>query len=120
MHLRAQPVRFRDNLEGLKFEGHDIRILQHSFDGMYNLDLQVEGEGTSWDSLQCHMEIQSAQRVHVISLTLADKSKKFPKDHQRLYRYPDRHCAKAPRTLRSLIPSQAKWATYFGIMPSDL
>ena len=100
LHLPAQPVRFRDNLQGLKFEGQDICTLQHSFEGMYNLDLQDEGEGTSWDSLQCHMDIQSVQQVPVISLTLADKSKKFPKDHQRLYQYPDRHCAKALRILR--------------------
>ena len=113
-------MRFRDNLEGLSVEGQDIRTLQHSFEGMYNLDLQVEGEGTSWDSLQCHMDIQSIQQVPVISLTLADKSKKIPKGHQRLCQYPDRHCAKALRTLWSLIPSQAKWAPHFRTMPSDL
>ena len=47
------------------------------------------------------------------SLTRGDKSQKFQKHHQRLYPYPDRHCAKAIRTLRLLMPSPAKWATYF-------
>jgi hypothetical protein len=120
LHLPAQPVRFRDNLEGLKFEGQDILTLQQSFEGMYNLNLQVEGEGPEWDSLQCHMRIHRTQTAPQISLTLADKGQKFTKDHQRLYRYPDRHCAKAMRTLRSLVPSQAKWATYFRILPSDM
>ena len=120
LHLPAQPIRFRDNLEGLKFEGQDIHTLQQSFEGMYNLDLQVEGEGDEWDSLQCHMRLHRPQGVQQISLTLADKSRKFVNDHQRLYRYPDRHCAKALRTLRSLVPSQAKWATYFRVTPCDL
>ena len=120
LHLPAQPVRFRDNLEGLKFEGQDILTLQQSFEGMYNLNLQVEGEGPEWESLQCHMQIHRTQTAPQISLTLADKGQKFTKDHQRLCRYPDRHCAKAIRTLRSLVPSQAKWATYFRILPSDM
>ena len=49
LHLPTQPVRFRDNLEGLKFEGYDISTLHHSFKGMYNLDLQIEGESIMWD-----------------------------------------------------------------------
>ena len=120
LHLPAQPVRFRDNLEGLKFEGQDIATLQHSFEGMYDLDLQIEGEGTEWDSLQCRMRLHKPGPHYHISLTLADKSHKFTKDHQRLYRYPDRHSAKALRTLRSLVPSQAKWATYFRTSQLDL
>ena len=61
LHLPAQPARFRDNLEGLKFEGQDLHVLQQSFEGTYNLNLQIEGEGTEWDSLQCHMRIEPSQ-----------------------------------------------------------
>ena len=42
------------------------------------------------------------------------------KEHQRLFRFPDKHCAKALRTLRSLVPSRAKSAIYFRITPDDL
>ena len=76
--------------------------------------------GDEWDSFKCHMRLHRPQGVQQIPLTLADNSRKFMNDHQRLYRYLDRHCAKALRTLRSLVPSQAKWATYFRVTPSDL
>ena len=97
-HLPAEAVRFKDNLEGLKFEDQSIETLQRYFEGMYDPDLQVEGEGTRWDSLQCTLPYASQQHPR-ISLRLADKSQKFTQEHHRLFGFPDKHCAKALRTL---------------------
>ena len=37
-----------------------------------------------------------------------------------MFRFPDKHFAKAVRTLRSIVPSRAKFAIYFRITREDL
>ena len=113
-------MRFRDNLEGLKVANQSLDTLKQCFEGMYNLDLQIEGEGKVWDSLQCTLSLCDEQPHPFISLCLADKSQKFTKEHQRLFRFRDKHCAKALRALKSLVPSRVKSAIYFRITPEDL
>ena len=34
-----------------------MQALQDSFEGMYNLVLQIEGEGPEWDSLLCFIAL---------------------------------------------------------------
>ena len=44
-HLPATPGRFRDNINGIRFADTPVDLLQATFEGIYNLDLQWEGGG---------------------------------------------------------------------------
>ena len=85
-------------------------MLQQSFEGMCSLDLQIEGEGSHGDFLRCHM----------CQANLTQPCRQGQKKLQRTIK----GCIATP-TVTVLkrthpVPSQAKWATYFRILPSDL
>ena len=44
-HLPTTPGRFRDNINGVMFADTPRELLQTTFEGIYNLDLQGEGGG---------------------------------------------------------------------------
>ena len=105
---------------GVKFKAHPLETIQLSMQHMYGLDLQVEGQGQEWVSLEGFLKIRGAEGSQQIGLRLNDKNLKFTKEHQTLYRYPDAHCAKAYRVLKGLIPAQAKNAVTYRLCHEDL
>ena len=97
-------------------------LLQTTFEAMYNLDLQWEGGGDHWITLQGDMTLEPQdplQRPPRIRLRLADKSLKHTAAHQFLMRYPDAHAPKARTTLKSLVPTLAKYSGYYRDLPED-
>ena len=115
-HLPATPGRFRDNINGVMFADTPQELLQTTFEGIYNLDLQWEGWGDHWITLQGDMTVNPqnpATHPPSIRLCLADKSQKHTAAHQFLMRYADAHAPKAKGTLKSLVPTLAKNSGYY-------
>ena len=115
-HLPVPPRRFKDNINGIKYAQMPLDLLQQPFESVYNVDLQQEGSGQQWITLQGDMEISPGDVRHEppqVMLRLADKSLKFTSENQFLTRYPDSHAPKAKRTLCSLVPTLAKNAGYY-------
>ena len=115
-HLPTTPGRFRDNNNGVMFADTPQELLQATFEGIYNLDLQWEGGGDHWITLQGDMTVNPqnpATHPPSIRLCLADKSQKHTAAHQFLMRYPDAHAPKAKGTLKSLVPTLAKNSGYY-------
>ena len=105
------PGRFRDNTNLVMFTHTPRELLQASFEASYNLDMQWEGGGDQWITLQGDMTLEPqdpTQHPPHIWLCLADKSLKHTSAHQFLMRYPDAHAPKARSTLWSLVPTLAK------------
>ena len=92
------------------------KLLQTTFEGLYNFDLQCEGGRDHWITLQGDMTVNPQNpATHPLSirLCLADKSQKHTAAHQFLMRYPDAHAPKAKGTLKSLVPTLAKNSGYY-------
>ena len=104
------------------FADTPIDLLQTTFEGIYNLDLQWEGGGDHWITLQGDMTMEPQDPAHHpprVRLRLADKSLKHTAPHQFLMRYPDAHAPKAKGTLKSLVPTLAKNSGYYRDTKAD-
>ena len=102
---------FGDNINGIMFADTPSGLLQTTFEGIYNLGLQRDGEGDHWITLQGDMTMVPQDRAHQpprVRFRLADKSLKHTAPQQFLMRYPDAHAPKAKVTLKSLVPTLAK------------
>ena len=113
--LPVRPGRFRDNCLGMKYVSTTFSELQSWMEGVYNLELQCEGMGDLWTTIQGEIQVIQGgpHGPPLLQLRLADKGTKFTEPHQRLVRYPDRFAPKAPRTLQSLVPAMAKNCAYY-------
>ena len=104
--LPTKPGRFRDNINGVMYADTPKGLLQTTFEVVYNLDLQWEGGGDHWITLQGDMTLEPQdplQHPPRIRLELADKSPKHTAAHHFLMRDLDAHT-----TLKSLVPTLAK------------
>ena len=51
-HLHEAPRCFCDNMNGVKFVHCSVDVLQETFEGVYHLDVQQEGDGSQFITLQ--------------------------------------------------------------------
>ena len=110
--LPTKPGTFRDNINGIMFTHTPRDLLHSSFEALYNLDLQWEGRGDQWITLQGLMTLEPqdpTQHPPHIRLRLADKRPKHTSTHQFLMR----HAPKARTTLRSLVPALSQNSAYY-------
>ena len=120
-HLPARPARFRDNIVGIKYVDQPLKVIQASLENVYDLKLQVEGEGDRWTSLEGDLSVQTDdQGRQRIGIRLADKGGKFPPGASFLIRFPDNATGKARRTLKSMVPSAAKKIIYYRESMADV
>ena len=115
-HLPATLGGFRDNINGVMFTDTPVDMLQTTFEGIYNLDLQWEGGDDHWITLQGDMIVEPPNPTRhppCIRLRLAAKSLKITQPNQFLMRYPDAHAPKAKGTPKSLVPTLAKNSVYY-------
>ena len=109
--LPTKPGRFRDNINGIMFSPPFRDLLQASFDAVHNLDLQWEGGGDQWITLQGEMTLEPQNPLQPpphIRPRVADRSLKHTVAHQFPRRYSDAHAPKTRNTLKSLVSPLVK------------
>ena len=99
--LLVQPFRFRDNIVGVRHCKTSLDTLQRHFERLLGLQLQIEGEGTNWTSLEAKLVLEPEGRG--LTIGLKDRAQEW--DPMRgVRRYPDAHSPNARPVLRSLVP----------------
>ena len=68
LFLPAQPIRFRDNIEGIKLCSKSLDTIKKSMENMYNLRLQQEGSGRVMPSLGAELRVQGPVGAQSIRL----------------------------------------------------
>ena len=90
--LLVQPFRFRDNIVGVRHCKTSLDTLQRHFERLLGLQLQIEGEGTRWTSLEAKLVLEPEGR----GLTIGPKDRAQEWDPMRgVRRYPDAHSPNA-------------------------
>ena len=80
------------------------------FQSLYSLNMEVEGPGTSWTTLEATAEVQPTSGE--VSISLKDKLPASLTDvRQRLVRYPDWWAPHARQVLRSVVATRISSST---------
>ena len=99
--LLAQPFRFRDNIVGVRQCKVSVEALQKRFEKILGLQLQIEGEGQVWTSLEAKLMLRPEGQ----GLDIGLKDRTGDCDPMRaVRRYPDVLSPNARPVLRSLVP----------------
>ena len=69
LQLLARLVWFRDDGVALKFQGQSLETIKASLENVYDLKLQVEGEGTEWNTLEAHSRVKGdTGEQHIVDI----------------------------------------------------
>ena len=57
LDMPGRPIRYVDDILGIKFKDHPLSVIQDSLPHMYGVSLQEEGQGDWWVSLEGHITV---------------------------------------------------------------
>ena len=111
--ISTYPYRFRDNIVGVVRGGVQLATIRKTFEAMYELELQEEGEGLQLPSLEAWINIEP--KTGLMGLRLKRRTEGVYDEYRGIMRYVDPGSGNTKGILRSLIHGLALKCAFYAL-----
>ena len=121
MHPRSVPLfpfRFRDNIVGVAWGDVQLSAIHGYFSEVYQLELQMEGEGSTLPSLEARLNL--CAETGTVGLRLKRRAEGPTDEYRSIIRYVDWYSTNAKTVLKSLVPALVGKCVYYAMSQADV